>query len=96
MPFSLSSVAIPIWVLLIVYGAFLVFFLLYTAFNLYHLLRFGTYGIGLYAVIATFSFGTVCILAASYFILAPLDWTVTVPVASLFQGSESVPYFPAQ
>lgn len=96
MPFSLSSFAIPIWSFLVVYGAFLAFFLLYTAFNLYHLFRFGTYGIGLYAVMATFTFGTFGVLVISYALLAPYDWTATIPLASLFQGTASVPYFPAQ
>ncbi|NBS41848.1 hypothetical protein EBS80_04305 [bacterium] len=96
MPFNIPAIAIPLWALLVVYGAFLAFFLLYALFNLYHLLRFGTYGAGLYTVICVFTAGTVGILIATYALLSPIDWTVTIPLSSVFQGASSVPYFPAQ
>lgn len=93
MPFDLPPFSIPLWALLVAYGAYLAFFLLYAAFNLYHLLRFGMYGLGLYLITALFVVGTVLLIAASYSLLAPFDWTVSFPVSSLFDRSATSTFF---
>lgn len=94
MSFDYPSFAIPLWSLLAFYGFYLVFFFLYTGFNLYHLLRFGTYGIGLYLICALFLGGTVMLVAVSYTLLAPFDWTSYVPISAFFEQFTSDQFFP--
>ncbi len=86
--------SVPLWAFLAVYGAFLVFFLLYVLFNFYHLFRFGTKDFGLFTVIAVFLLGTLGILMGTYAILIPYDWTASIPLSGLFEWSGSIPYFP--
>lgn len=94
MPFELPSLALPLWSLLVFYGLFLVFFVLYTGFNLYHLLRFGTYGIGLYGVTAFFLGGTVLLLAVSFFLLLPYDWSYSMSLGEFFERFKNDQFFP--
>ena len=85
MPFSLAGVFVPVWAFLVVYALFLSVFLLYTAFNLYHLLRFGTTSLGLYAVTGLFTAGTILLVGVTLILLMPYDWTATISVAELFR-----------
>jgi len=78
----------------VLYGLFLAFFVVYTGFNLYHLLRFGTYGIGLYAVTAFFLAGTVMLLAVSLFLLLPYDWSYSMSLADFFERFKNDQFFP--
>lgn len=94
MPFEIPSLAIPLWSILVLYGAYLAFFLLYVGFNLYHLLRFGTYGIGLYAVTAFFLGGTVLLLAASYLVLSGFDWNAPLSLTDYFERFKNDQFFP--
>ena len=84
----LSSTAdfyLPLWTFLALYGAFLCGFLIYTAFNLYHLLRFGTNSFGLHAVTALFAGGTILLVGGTALLLMGYDWSVTISLADLFQ-----------
>ncbi|OGL95678.1 hypothetical protein A2348_00035 [Candidatus Uhrbacteria bacterium RIFOXYB12_FULL_58_10] len=94
MSFDLSSLALPIWTLLVLYGAYLVLFFVYTGFNLYHLLRFGTYGIGLYSITALCLAGTILLVAGSVLLLFPFDWSASVPLDVFFIGSGDSQFFP--
>jgi len=94
MSFEFLSLSIPLWWLLVFYGIYLVFFFLYTGFNLYHLLRFGTYGIGLYAITALFLGGTIMLVALSFTLLSPFDWMTGVSVSSIFGDSKNTQFLP--
>lgn len=89
MGFDIANFAVPVWIFLVFYGVFLVFFIVYSLFNLYHLLRFGTFGIGLFAVIAIFLFGTAMLLAGSFVTLASYDWTATATISDYLENDAS-------
>lgn len=71
------TINLPLWLLLIPFGVFILFFILYAFFNIYHLLRFATYTFGSYLLATVFIGGAVIISAVSYLYLSPYDWTVT-------------------
>lgn len=73
--FDLPDINVPIAVFLIVYGAYMLFYVLYSLFNIYHLIRYGVYGFGLYLIVAMFTGGTIILVSASVFLLAQYDWT---------------------
>ena len=68
----------PIGLLLIPYAIFVLFFIFYGAFNVYHLLRFGVYRFHLYAVCVLFAGGSTILLVASISALASFDWTAAL------------------
>ncbi len=67
-------------VFLIVYGVFLFFFITYSLFNIYHLVRYGFADIALYMLVSIFSFGTIILVAASAFQMLSYDWSRSLPV----------------
>lgn len=94
MPFDLSGISVPMWALLAFFGLFLAFFLLYSLFNLYHLLRYGTFGIGLYGIIALFLFGSGVLLAGTYGALSQYDWSENVAVSDYVNSEMDGQFFP--
>lgn len=76
--FDLPNISVPIVVFLIVFGAYMVFYILYSLFNIYHLVRYGVYGFGLYIIVTVFTGGTILLVAGSFFMLAEYDWTAPV------------------
>lgn len=94
MPFDFANFVIPVWYLLVVYALFLAVFTLYTGFNLYHLLRFGTKGVGLYAIVAIFLVGSALLVGTSVALLAPYDWSATVSPSDLLQQTSKGQFFP--
>lgn len=93
MPFDFATFVIPIWSLLVLYGIFLSVFSLYTAFNLYHLVRFGTKSAGLYAVTALFVAGTVLLVGVSVLLLAPYDWSATISPSDMLRQTSKGQFF---
>ena len=94
MPFDFATFVIPVWYLLVVYALFLAVFTLYTGFNLYHLLRFGTKSIGLYAILALFMTGTVLLVGGTLFVLAPYDWSATLSPSDILRQTSQGQFFP--
>lgn len=78
--FELPNISIPIVVFLIVYGAYMLFYILYSLFNIYHLIRYGVYGFGLYIIVTVFTGGTILLLAGSFFLLAEYNWMQPVSI----------------
>ncbi len=76
--FDIPSISIPIAVFLIVYGAYMLFYVLYSLFNIYHLIRYGVYGFGLYLIVTVFTCGTILLVGASVYMLLEFDWTVPI------------------
>ncbi|NQV90146.1 hypothetical protein HQ487_01930 [Candidatus Uhrbacteria bacterium] len=73
--FDLPNIDIPIIVFLIIYGAYMLFYVLYSLFNVYHLLKYGMYGFGLYLLVTVFTGGTIILLAGSTYLLMDYDWS---------------------
>lgn len=76
--FDIPNIGVPIAVFLIVYGAYMLFYILYSLFNIYHLVRYGVYGFGLYLIVTIFTGGTILLVGGSVFMLLEYDWTVPI------------------
>ncbi|MBI4592379.1 hypothetical protein HY733_02950 [Candidatus Uhrbacteria bacterium] len=76
--FEIPNVDIPLYVFLFVYGAYMLFYVLYSLFNIYHLIRYGVYGFGLYLIVTIFTGGTILLVAGSTFLLMEYDWTLPI------------------
>lgn len=83
MDFSLSTIGIPVFLVLIVYAIYLVVYVLYSLFNLFHLMKYGVEGTQLFLIVSVFTGGTILLVAGSIFWLASFDWTFTVPADQL-------------
>lgn len=88
MPLS-SGFTLPISIILIPLGVFLIFYLFYSVFNIYHLLRFGVYGFGLYLISSFFVLGTIGLLALSGFYLSAYDWNAPIAFQNILEVNES-------
>ena len=88
MPFVAPDTIIPISVLLIPLIIFLIFYLVYSFFNVYHLLRFGVYGFGLYMITTLYAAGTILLMAISIYFLLGYDWTQPIMFGGLVTGNE--------
>ncbi len=78
---------LPLAIFLIPYGLFLFFYTVYALFNLYHLLRFGVYNAGAYALIIIFCGGTIFLVGGSLLMMLQYDWSATINMTAIFQGS---------
>jgi len=76
--FELPNISIPMYAFLFVFGAYMLFYVLYSLFNIYHLIRYGVYGFGLYLIVTIFTGGTILLVAGSTLLLLNYDWTLTV------------------
>lgn len=85
----LPNIAIPLSVFLIPVGFFFLVFLIYSLFNMYHLLRFGVYGFGLYSLVSLYALGTIFLLLASFYLILQFDWTLTLSVDTFVDGYQS-------
>ncbi|HLD20555.1 MAG TPA: hypothetical protein VJB64_00495 [Patescibacteria group bacterium] len=83
---EIPNIAIPMYVFLFVFGAYMLFYVIYNLFNIYHLIRYGVYGFGLYLIVTIFTGGTIILVAGSTFLLMEYDWTLSI-------SSENVPEF---
>jgi len=50
-------------------------FLFYGLFNIYHLIRYGLYGFGLYLIVTIFAGGTILLVSGSIFMLMEFNWS---------------------
>ena len=74
--FELPNIDVPMYVFLCVFGAYMLFYVIYSLFNIYHLIRYGIYGFGLYLIVTIFTGGTILLVAGSMFLLLDYDWTL--------------------
>ncbi len=88
----IPDISLPIFVFLIPYGLFSLFYILYSVFNIYHLVRFGVYTFGAYLIITIFLGGTVFLVGASFYLLAPYDWFALWSVTDIFQANVPMDY----
>lgn len=91
--FELPDFTLPLYVFLMVFGAYMLFYVLYSLFNVYHLIRYGVYGFGLYLIVTIFTGGTILLVAGSTFLLMEYDWTLplTLDNASQFYNEDLFP-----
>ena len=83
--FDLPNIGLPVSIFLIVYGAFMVFYLFYSLFNIYHLIRYGLYGFGLYFIVTLFAGGTILLVAGSFFLIAEHNWNHPITANEAFE-----------
>ncbi len=89
MMFSLPELSVPVSIFLYVFGAYMLFYILYSLFNIYHLIRYGVYGYGLYFLVTIFTGGTILLLAGSFFLLSEYNWNEPISVNGLIDNSDS-------
>lgn len=82
----IPNFAFPISLLLIPFGIFFLLFLIYSTFNIYHLLRFGVFGYGLYFISTVYILGTVILVSLTIFYLLTFDWTASISFSELLGG----------
>ncbi len=80
---SFAEFSFPIGVVLLPFGLFMLFYCVYSLFNLYHLLRFGVAGPILYAVTTAYAVGTLVILVGSIWGLSGYDFAYPVSLSGL-------------
>lgn len=81
---SFTSFAFPVWILLVLYSGFLLFYLIYSIFSVYHLVKFGVYGSGLYVLVTLFVGGSLLLVGGSVLLLAGVEWSSVVHPANWF------------
>lgn len=89
--FETTSFSFPLSALLIPFGLFLLFILLYSAFSLYHLLRFGVPSKQLVFVIVLYIIGSTLVLWVSTSLLLTYTWNAPV---TFTEFTQDVPTFP--
>ncbi|MBI4713771.1 hypothetical protein HY771_01110 [Candidatus Uhrbacteria bacterium] len=83
--FTFPELTLPVSIFLLLYGAYLLLFLFYSLFNIYHLIRYGLYGFGLYLIITVFAGGTILLVSGSIFLLMKYDWSQPIFVNGLIE-----------
>lgn len=76
-------------IFLYVFGAYMLFYILYSLFNVYHLVRYGVYSFSLYVLVTVFTGGTILLVAGSIFLLMGYDWTVPISFNGLIETNGS-------
>jgi hypothetical protein len=91
--FELPDINFPLYVFLFVFGAYMLFYILYSLFNIYHLIRYGVYGFGLYMIVTVFAGGTILLVAGSTFLLMEYDWLlpISLDTATEFYNEDLFP-----
>ena len=75
--------SVPLAVLLIPFGFFAILYLVYTFFNLYHLVRYGIANMKLNILIGFYSLGSFLIMAAVIIMLAQYDWSQSISLTDI-------------
>lgn len=83
--FDIPNVSIPILVFLLIWGAYMLFYVLYSLFNIYHLIRYGIYGLGLYLIVTIFTGGTILLVSGSIFLLIEYDWNHQISLENVIE-----------
>ena len=78
--------SIPIAFLLGIYGLFVVFYIIWSFFNIYHLMRFGVASLFLTTLVTVYAIGSLVLLGASGLSLLRYDWSTPFSVTAILQG----------
>lgn len=76
--------SIPLAILYYLYLVFVAGFLLFTFFNVYHLVRFGFLTIGNIIIIGFYIIVSILILLISWGYISQIDWQQTIPITPQF------------
>ncbi|MAF14044.1 MAG: hypothetical protein CMI53_04105 [Parcubacteria group bacterium] len=71
---------IPISIFYFIYLIFVLIFLAFTFFNVYHLVRFGFLTIGNIVIVCFYIAISFLILVISWGYIGQIDWTATIPI----------------
>ncbi|MEK7665315.1 MAG: hypothetical protein AAB337_00350 [Patescibacteria group bacterium] len=87
------SAGIPLAILLIPYGLFVLLYLFFVSFNLYHLWHYGTADWKTKTIIFCYIAGTVLIAYASFVALSGYNWMTPIDLQEIFSSitSKSLP-----
>ena len=78
--------AIPLSIFYYAYLALLGIFLLFTFFNIYHLVRFGFLSLGNLAMIIFYIVISALIIMVSWNYIGQFDWTQSIQIAAQFKA----------
>lgn len=92
--FELPTLSLPVSIFLYIFGAYMIFYVLYSLFNIYHLVRYGVYGFSLYLLVTVFTGGTILLVAGSIFLLMDYDWTAPISFNGVIQEYGDGSLFP--
>ena len=84
----------PILYFLIPYALFVLVFVAFSLFNIYHLLRYGIYNFNLYVLSVVYLAGTIFIFGTSIIVLNTFDWTVLFSTETILGGTNQEQLFP--
>ncbi len=87
--FDLPNLSVPVSIFLYVYSAYMLFYVLYSMFNIYHLIRYGVYGFGLYLLVTIFTGGTILLLSGSFFLLSEYNWNELISVNGIIENNDN-------
>jgi len=86
------SFAIPLFILLVVYLAFLLFHLVYSSLSILQLIQLGVPGPAMTVSLTMFAAVVLILIVGSLFLLASYDWSVAIQIGDLSDPGES-PFF---
>ena len=87
--FASLDFSISTSIFLYLFGAYLTFYLLYSLFTVFHLLKYGVYNFSLYLLITVFAGGTILLVSGSLFYLSGFDWSTPIPMYQVLQEENS-------
>lgn len=79
----------PISYFLIPYAFFAFVFVIFSFFNIYHMLRYGIYNFSLYILSVVYLGGTVFFLGASIIIILSFNWSVPLNLDAIIGTSQT-------
>jgi len=71
---------IPLTIFLVLYAAFLVFYVIFSFFNIFHLMKFGAISFTTYFMAFLYLAGILVVLFFSYQGLAAIDWSEGIKI----------------
>jgi hypothetical protein len=80
--------SVTIAIALVPFAIFVLFYLIYSAFTLYHMIRFGVYGFSLYAMSLVYALGSLALLLGSLYVISSQDWSATIDLPNLLAGPD--------
>lgn len=79
-------IGIPISIFYFIYLAFVGVFLLFTLFNVYHLVRFGFLSIANISIIVFYIGMSIMMLLVSWYYIGQIDWQQVIPIVPQFES----------
>lgn len=92
--FNLPSTSLSVSIFLYIFGAYMLFYILYSLFNVYHLVRYGVYSCSLYLLVTVFTGGTILLVTGSVFLLMGYDWSAPILFNGVIQDYNNSELFP--